>query len=93
MKHLDKLRDEKAKDYPFVYEIKYMNADTSRLSGAEYLVHGYKAGWTDSQAEMTKVVELMREALKICASPYSSEYKERVAEQALAKLRELEGEG
>lgn len=36
--------EEMANSYPAYYEMRFMNADTPRLSGAEYLVHGYKAG-------------------------------------------------
>ncbi len=40
----EKDRDEAAENYPATYELMYMNADTPRLSGSEYLVHGFKSG-------------------------------------------------
>lgn len=38
-----------AKSYPSEYELIHMNADTPRLSGAEYLIWGFKKGceWAD----------------------------------------------
>lgn len=63
-KKLIEIRDELAKSYPSYYELIYMNSDTPRLSGSEYLQHGYKAGFD-------KAVELMQEREKIAVEALS----------------------
>jgi thymidylate synthase len=92
VKHLDKLRDEKG---PQAYDRHCAKYKTSDCDFAE----AYEYGWTDCQAEMMKVVEELREALEqIAESPELSRTLvgvsvQQFTRQALAKLRELEGEG
>lgn len=66
MNRLEKLKLEMAFNYPNVYEIVHMNADTPRLSGAEYLTHGFKAGFDTASAEYEKIIAELEGALKEC---------------------------
>lgn len=70
MPSLDKMIEEKAEKYPAYYELRYMNADTPRLSGSEYLIDGYKAGaefiTTDLKAlSQVPEVKALIDALKV----------------------------
>lgn len=53
---LEKIRDELSISYPRQYAIQYMNDDTPRLSGAEYLSFGYKQGFTTAVDETLKAL-------------------------------------
>jgi hypothetical protein len=100
MKHLDKLREDKAWDY------ENGKHDPQRCSSLEccyessLVENAYAAGWNDCQAEMMKAVSELRDALEACLGFGDlGTYKcgdvfislNEQAEQALAKLRELEG--
>lgn len=68
MSKIESLRDELAKTYPEYYEIVHMNADTPRLSGSEYLVHGYKAGFDESSGHWKRMADKMNKSLEIILS-------------------------
>ena len=81
--HLDEL----AKEYTRTYEIIHMNADTPRLSGREYLEHGFKAGYAARQAEID---ELKREIEYL--RRYGNKDCTGMADEALAEVAKIMGE-
>lgn len=62
---MDKKRDEAAEDFPRVYELMFMNADTPKLSGSEYLTQGFRAGWDACNEELGPLIEALIKQLEV----------------------------
>lgn len=103
MKRLSELRDEKA----IKRSLRQCTSGNQDLDKAIsfYLRVGYEDGWNDCQAEMMEVIEELREALELrfklpliysdtTVETFLSSINElwKKQDEALAKLRELEGE-
>lgn len=75
-----------AEEYCKIFELKYMNNDTPRLSGRDYLVHGFMDG---IEFVLNNQNEVMKRRLKSLIEIVDDNYIKTLIEDALS---ELEGE-